>query len=506
VWRRRYYVLVAFLLISLGVTLYSLRLQNVYLSEARILAQSDPIPKDFARPADSAAPEDQLASLREYVQGRTFLESMIQELQMFGYPNANFSMDNAVRAIRNNIKILSTSRNTCLLSFSASDPHSAQNFTIRLLEKLKNDYNSSRRTKAVEADQFLDSQLQDADAKLRVQEERLKQFKLAHLGELPEQSTANINALSGLQAQLAMVENALQQARDQLKLLDFRSQEQKRLGILTRNLVPPTPGSSAAGSMPQGSSQLDKLLAAKQAELSALKTKYMPAHPDVQRVTREVEELKNQITAANSAKEAEKAPELTPLEPSAANNENPAADDTVSGDFDNSELKLEAESINNEIKKRENERENLLGQIKMYQKRLNLAPALEQELMSITRDHEIIRLQYTNLQTKKFQSQMTYNMETDRKNETFRVIDEPNLPERPAFPTKNQIMFLGICGAFVAGIAAAFGREMLDSTLGSEQEAIAVLNLPVLAMVSEVPKKGPRRLRAKTPGLLKKSA
>ncbi len=173
-------------------------------------------------------------------------------------------------------------------------------------------------------------------------------------------------------------------------------------------------------------------------------------------------------------------------------------------DIEAAEIRIEAEGIKNEISKREKEKETILSQIKIYQGRLNLAPALEQEMMVLSRDHEALKQQYANLQSKKFQAQMTANMESNKSSDTYKVIDEANLPEKPAFPNRMHIGFMGLGAGFIVGIGAAFGRELLDTTLGNEDETAAVLKLPVLAAISEIPRKAPRRLMR--PGEIRRGA
>jgi uncharacterized protein involved in exopolysaccharide biosynthesis len=118
-----------------------------------------------------------------------------------------------------------------------------------------------------------------------------------------------------------------------------------------------------------------------------------------------------------------------------------------------------------------------------------MAPGLEQELLSLSRDHEILLQRYNNLQGKKFSTQMATTLETDRNTEFYRIIDPATLPERPAFPNRMQIVLVGIGAGLILGLGAAFGREYIDPTLGSEEEALAVLSLPVLASVPEIPAK-----------------
>ncbi len=500
--RRWWYSLLTFVLVGIGVTIYAWRMPDVYRSESRIMVESAVIAQDYVRPSIRSTPEEQIAAIRGQVQSRTFLEQMIQEFPALGYgTNPRFSMDDTVRALNRNIEILNTSKNTFSISFSATQPEIAQQFTRRMVDSLIQKSSSARKTRAVETDQFLDEQLRRAEQDLAAHEEKIKQFKTTHLGGLPEQSVANMNALNSLNTQLVSIENSLQQARERQKLLEIRIQQQKRLSLMTQSiLIPETPSTDLVSSVPPVNPKLE----AKQAELAALIARYTLNHPDVIRLSREVEELKKQHAAAVA--------EMTELSPPAEAEKNtgtaqaeiPVPDSAGAPDFEDMTAKFEEDSIKSEITNKEREKNRILNQIKAYQSRLNLAPAIEQELMALTRERENLQKQYSNLQDKKFQAQMTANMETNKSGDTYTVIDEANLPERPSFPNRMQIIAIGLGAGFILGLGAALGREMLDTTLVSEEEAASVLNLPVLASITEMPQKKPRK--AAETGRMAKSA
>jgi polysaccharide chain length determinant protein (PEP-CTERM system associated) len=491
-WRRRWYALGGFFLVSISAGIYGWRMPNIYTSQSTIIVEPAIIPMDYVRSSERSAPEEQITAIRQLLQSRTFLERLVQEFQLFGYGSSrNFSMDGAVQALGSKIKIGGISRNTFVISYSSANAQQAQTIASRVVEALIQSSNSSRMTKALEADRFLDEQLRQTEQSLASQEEKIKQFKMSHLGELPEQASANMNALNGLNAQLTVVENAIQHAKDQLKLLDFRAQEQKRLGILARSVLVSPTQLSPAEKETKGVSPSNPLLAAKQAELRAMTSKYTSSHPDVVRLAKEVEELKRQSEMKplqEPSPEVETPKSAAPIQP-----ENAGLGTDAMLDIEAAEMKVEAENINNEIAKHEKEREVLLGQIRTYQNRLNSAPALEQEFMSLSREHEALKQQYANLQGKKFQSQLTANLEANSESDVYKVIDEADLPDTPAFPDRKQIILIGLGAGFAIGIGVAFIRELLDTTLGSEDEVAAVLKLPALVTISEVPRRQLRR-------------
>ncbi len=489
VLQRRWYALAVFLLVAAATIAYAWRMPNVYRSESRVMVGTAIIPQEYVRPSDRSSAQQQIAAIRAAVQSRSFLERMIREFQLFGYGTSeDFSMEGTVRALRGNIEIANTSQDTFTIAFSSTDPQRAQAFTKRMVETLIQSNTSSRKTKAIETDQFLDEQLRQTEQKLAEYEEKIKQFKMAHMGELPEQSEANMNALNRLDVQLASTENAIQQLHEKQKLLEIMAEDQKRMILLTQDIVVPQQNLI---DMESESPESNPLLSRKEAELEALKLKYTSQHPDVVRLEREVRQLRQQLAMETEERDSGDADESMPLarEEMTSQFETPGS----LADVVPSPVNVEMETIKNDIQRREKEREDILSQMKQLQGKLNLAPALEQELMIIAREHANLQKQYENLQNKKFQAQMTANLETNKNQDTYKVIDEANLPEKPSFPDRLQIVLMGLGAGFGLGIVAAFGREFLDTTLSDEEEVAAVLKLPVLATIAEVPAKEPRK-------------
>jgi capsular polysaccharide biosynthesis protein len=83
---------------------------------------------------------------------------------------------------------------------------------------------------------------------------------------------------------------------------------------------------------------------------------------------------------------------------------------------------------------------------------------------------------------------MTASLETNKSGDTYKIIDEASLPEKPLFPNRIHILLMGLVAGFVLGIGAALGRELMDTSFSSGEEVASVLNLPTLAIITEIPK------------------
>jgi uncharacterized protein involved in exopolysaccharide biosynthesis len=116
---------------------------------------------------------------------------------------------------------------------------------------------------------------------------------------------------------------------------------------------------------------------------------------------------------------------------------------------------------------------------------------VEEEYKKLTRDHQTAQTFYDELLGKKRQSEMATELEQQQQGEQFRVMDPPNLPEKPTFPNRMLITFGGFVVGLALGGGAAFVLESRDQSFRTEQDVIAILKLPVLASIPRVNEDSP---------------
>jgi polysaccharide chain length determinant protein (PEP-CTERM system associated) len=492
-WKRRWYIVAAFVLLMSGAVFYSWRIPDIFKSETRVMVESPLVSEEVFRPTVRSTPEDRINSIREQLASRTFLERIIEQFQMYGYgTRPDFVMENAVKAAQRQIGIEKTSNSTFTISFTSTDQQFSQTVTRQLAQELIRISTSKKKEGVLATDQFIDEQLRQTKEALNAQGEKVTRFKNAHLGELPEQVSANMSALSGLHSQLNSIETAMHQAQERQKMLDFKVQERKRLNLLSRSLT----ATQAVVKTPEnrvvtGPSPAEVELAAKKAQRAQNAAKYTPTHPDMLILTLDIERLEKLVQDQKSAAVVD----LAPKQDAPADTEKI---DKVADQYDSVDpsFQFEADNIKAELVRREKEKAETLQQIKLYQKRLNLTPSLDQELATLLREEGVLKAQHDNLQKQKFSSQMATTVETDKKNETYKIIDEANLPVKAEYPNRVHIILMGLGGGLLFGIGAAFGRELLDTTIGNEEEAKRLLNIPVLVTIPIVPKEKKTRKAA----------
>ena len=130
---------------------------------------------------------------------------------------------------------------------------------------------------------------------LAEQENRIREFKAQHVGEMPGQLTSNLQILQGLQSQLQNEEDALNSARQQHVYLQTLADQYRALQGSAKNADGTTAG------LPAIDEELDKL----KAQLADLTSRYTDRHPDVRKVKEQIaktEKLRDQLLASMKAK------------------------------------------------------------------------------------------------------------------------------------------------------------------------------------------------------------
>jgi len=459
---------------AIGTTVGSL-LPAKYRSETVILIEQQRVPEHYVEPNIASDLQVRLQSMSEQILSRTRLMGIIDKFGLYRKGSRKLDPDAAVDLMRKDISIdlvKADSRDVSSfkVSYSSNSPITAQQVTAELTslfieENLRNRTQLSENTTA-----FLEAQLEAARKSLDQQEQRLREFKMKYLGQLPEQNASNVQILSGLQARLQSATDALHQSEQQRLYLQSLISQYRSMRPVTRN---------EGGAVLANSAQLDQQLDTLRAKLADLSSKYTDRHPDVVRVKEEIaattrlrdEALEKQRSQAKNASDQ------TVEEKLPADSENPAVMQVAS--------QLKANEL--DIANRKAEIRKLEVDIESYQQRLNLSPAREQEMAALTRDHEQSRTYYESLLAKHNQSEMATDLERRQQGEQFRMIDPPSLPEKPYSP--NRLMF-SIAG-LAAGLALAVGLllvlEFATPHLYSEEEIKEVAAMQVLVSIPPMP-------------------
>src|ERR1035438_3909711 len=447
-----------------------------YLSSTLILVEQPTMPKDYVTPNVNDDLQERMQSITQQILSRSRLLRIIDQFNLYDGPHSHPSPDQKVEVMRKDIGIdlVRDERNRITafnVSYSSRDPRVAQKITSELTNLFINENLEVRQQQSEDTTQFLEGQLETARKALADQEEKIRQFKGQHVGELPAQVGSNLQILAGLQSQLQTEEDALNTAKQQRVYLETLVNQYRSL-----QAAPKTAGGAPTAGLPAIDAELDKL----RAQLADLSSHYTDRHPDVRK-------LKQQIAETEATRDRIipdlKAKKSAPVDPDAAAT---TSDPSAMTDPTSPMVQLQGQLQSNraEIANRERAVTDLKAKVIDYQARLNQEPVREQELSDLTRGYEQSKANYDELLKKKNKSAMATSMELLQQGERFRIIDPPSLPVKPEFPNRLKFCGIGLGFGLALGVVVAGAFEMIDDRIYDEKELQELL--PV-AVISEIP-------------------
>jgi polysaccharide biosynthesis transport protein len=444
-------------------------LPSVYRSGTLILVEQPAVPEKLVASNIDIDIQRQLDSITEQILSRTRLLMIIDKLNLYGEDRKHKSPDEIVDEMRKDIDIeLVRSDDKKLSAFNIYylnyDPTLAQGATKELANLFIQENLEQRQERSENTTKFLEDQVEQARQKLAEQDARVREFKDKHPGELPSQTPANLQILTGLQEQLRAQQDSLSRAKQQNTYLESLLSQYKAIGQ--------TVAKSSDG-IPVGLDAIDKELERLRTQLADLSSHYTDKHPDVRKTKEQIEKT-------------EKMREKVLADMKNNSGTTQSSDTSATEPKSTAVLEMESQLKANriEIANHEADIRDLEGKVAEYQSRLNMAPVMEQQFADITRDYEQSKTDYDSLLAKKNQSEMATDLEKTQQGEHFRMLDPPNLPSKPFKPNRLQLCALGLIAGIVLGGGAAFCREKLSGKVFSEREIKKLLPFEVM---SEIP-------------------
>lgn len=468
--RRRYlHFLIPFFIGWAVVWVASWVLPPRYQSSTLILVEQPTMPKDYVTPNVSDDLQQRLQSITQQILSRTRLLHIIDQFNLYEKDHAQRSPDEKVEVMRKDIGIELVRDNgnqitAFNVNYKSGDPHIAQDVTGELTNLFINENLEVRQQQSEGTTKFLESQLETARKDLAAQEDRVRQFKGQHVGEMPTQLASNLQILTGLQSQLQNEEDALNGARQQHVYLQTLADQYRALQGTAKS------SEATNGGLPAIDQELQKL----KAQLADLSARYTDRHPDVRKVKEQIattEKLREQLLGSLNKQGVE-------VTSSGA--------DAASASSQLAPIQSQLRSNQVEIANRERSIAATKAKIEEYQGRLNSEPVREQQLADLTRGYEQSKATYDDLLKKKNESKMATSMELLQQGERFRVVDAPSFPEKPEFPNRLKFCGIGIGLGLALGLVVAGAFEVIDDRLHSAKDIRKLLPVEVIGEIPAI--------------------
>jgi len=462
--KRRWLLIIPFCIAMLSGIYLAFALPQAYQATTLILVRPQRVPTDYVRSIVSTDIDQRINTIKQQILSRTNLERIIEEFKLFSDPDdADMFMENKIASIRERIEVEvtgSTRRaggaDAFSVSYRGSDPQTVMNVANTLANYFIDENLKVREAQAIGTSSFLDDQLSAMRTQLEAVEKQFGEYRQKYSGEMPEQLDTNLRVLDRLQLQLNERQANLQDAKNRLILLDNQIEANKNL--------------RAAGAAAGSDDGRPLTLAQLKQQLADLKASYTDRHPDVMRLQRQVEDLEAKAAETESGSDA-------------ANQERSASPTPLPQNRFMADQIQQRNATFLDIKNLESEIANMMLQIKEYQRRVEVTPKREEELLALNRDYENIKESYNSLLNRKLEADIAVNMEKKQKGEQFRIVDHARLPQKPVSPDMKKLLLMALAAGLGLGGGVIFLLDFLDTSLKRPDDIETDLGVPVLATI-----------------------
>jgi polysaccharide chain length determinant protein (PEP-CTERM system associated) len=450
--RRRWPIL----LVASGTTFLTLValsfLPNRYRSEASLLVVQQQVPERYVLPTSTTDIREALQVTTQEVLSHARLLAIINEFDLYPKQAKLTSPEGLLGLMQRDIGIQPAETaqgrtiNSFKISFMADSPELARAVTTRLTSLFIEQHLETREHQATTTTTFLQEQLESAKSKLEEAEKLVGDYKLHHLGELPEQQAGNLAILGGLQSQLQGTLSSLNRAREQKQYLESLSDNR--------------------GLMIQGD------LARLQSQREALLLRYTPGYPAIKRLDEKIAQTQALFKTLRASQASENPP--------ASADQTPSPGLGIAEDTSIAQLNSQLEANRLEIENLTRDKKRLEATIAQYQERINQTPIREQEIIGMLRNYDLMKQDYSDLLSKKIQSELAGDLEKRQEGQQFRLVDPASLSTVPASPNRAKISLGGMAAGLGLGLAVAFLMEMRDRSFHSEEDLSQRFALPLV--------------------------
>lgn len=466
---RRWWLLVPFAIGLAAAPLLARYAPEKFRSETLILVVPQRVPDSYVKATVTEKIEDRLPSISEQILSRSRLERIITDMNLYPELRAGRVMEDVVATMRNDVTVslagsAKENADSFRVAYVSGQAETARKVTERLASLYIEQNLKDRSSQADSTSQFLETQLQEAKQRLVDHEKKLEAYRNQHSGELPTQLQGNLQSIQNASLQLQALNESKNRAIERRLLIERQIADTEATPLPE---PPPAPVTlQAVGANTRQALDLAR------GRLVALQQAFTDEHPEVVAAQRRVNELQARLEGERPLGGAEEEPPKV-VSPAEAAQRKRVLD-----------LKAELLVVDKQLESTRDEEAQLKATIAGLQIKVDALPSRESELVELTRDYTTLQTSYSSLLLKREDSMMAANLERRQIGEQFRILDPASMPEKPFNLTQRLgVTFAGAGAGLLLGLLFAVVQELRDSSFQTEDEVMAALSLPVLALI-----------------------
>lgn len=466
--KRRKWIVIGSVLISMSLAWgYCLLAPKLYRSETLVLVEDQKIPETYVQGVVEANLEQRIFVIHKQVTSQKLLGEAVLAFDLYPEIHKKHGIDAAIGRLRDSIAVEMVGKerrgnfvgrsgiDAFTIAVTHEEPALAMKVTDWIRAKFIEANAKTREQTAESTTEFLDEEVKKAKLELEKREDAVRQFKALHMGELPQQTEANLRALDRLQVEGNAVNESTQRLSDRLSVVQHAIQDYQRSGKIN----------AALASGPAEPDPLFRRLKELREKLIKLKAEFWDSYPEVLITKDELQEIEKELVETygpDVLKRGEK-----PL------------------DLYLQELKKQQSELVTELALLKQRNRLLQGEQKDYETRVAKAPQVEQELLVLERDYTNVKNNYTSLLEKRLNARVVENLEKRQKGAQFRIVDTANYPRVPVSPNERRILVFSFLIGSVMGVGFVLMRERLNPQFCHPEDVQSVLEPQLLAAIPD---------------------
>ena len=429
---------------------FALGLPALYRASATLLVQG-PMPVDLVPASVSGEINTRLQLLKREALSRGRTTALIERFGLYGHQPGEPVSEGAMVRLERDVVTEVTSDTTraqptavaFTVSYAADNPRTAAEVT-NALAAFYVDHNAHTRARQASATaSTIEAQIEAKRADLEAQSGRIGAYTSRNIGALPQQMEANLSAIGRLDAQFQ------RNADELLRQGEHRQRLQGELATIDTRVPAPDENTPASR------------LARAETELADLRSRFADTYPDVRAKQFEVATLRRELGAAGR-------------------------DGSRVASTPRAAVEQALRETEANIASLEREQASLENQIRMYQRRVETAPAHEPAFDGLVREYESTRAQLDALQRRHDEALLAERAESGEATQELRILDAAVPPALPSGPARGMLLGLSFILAIVVGIGVAVAADWTDTSFHTVDDLRAFTKVPVLASIPEI--------------------
>jgi succinoglycan biosynthesis transport protein ExoP len=432
VLRRRRLPIAAVTAITLAAAVLLIgRLQPRYRASAVVRALESQPAREYVPPPAVEQLGERLRTLRVSLMARPLLAKVAEDLGRNDKgkgPAHGMSPERLVEDMRSRLEVKVEGEDTFLITYDDADPVRAQAVVNALARHFIEEQVVRRQAVARGTYEALAAEEKRLGPEVQALESRIRDFKFAHYGSLPEQQEQNLRLLDQTTLEINI----------QSTNLDYQNDRRRQLII------------AAIAPLRHQEEQLNTAL-------HAARTQYLPDHPEVKRILAEYE----QTRATRLAEEQRLRHQMRTGSP-------------------------ELIALDSEIGHTQSLLDGLRQRQADVRRRVAETAQNGQLLARMQADHDAARAKLDTVRSRLRDAELALGLEKELAGLRYELVEGALLPMAPVFPNRPTLALGGIVLALALGLGLGFLLDRADSRIYAPAEMLALGRpIPLLACIPE---------------------